>query len=81
MVNMTNLNGQINIKIGLKVKLERTKRKISQEKLAELSGLSKNFVGAIERGESSPTVDTLAKIADAFELTFSELTDVSKVDL
>ena len=78
---MTNLNAQINIKVGTKVKLERTKRNISQEKLAELAGISKNFVGAIERGESSPTVDTLAKIADAFGLTFSELTDISKVDL
>lgn len=78
---MTSLNGKINIKIGLKVKLERAKRKLSQEKLAELSGISKNFVGAIERGESSPTIDTLAKIADALGLTFSELTDISKVDL
>lgn len=81
MVIMTRKNNQINTKVGIKIKLERTKRKMTQEKLAELANMNKNSIGAIERGESSTTVDTLAKIADAFGLTFSELTDISKVDL
>ncbi|MBQ8459019.1 helix-turn-helix transcriptional regulator [bacterium] len=71
----------INKKIGTKIKLERIKRKLSQEKLAELADLNKNSIGFIERGESSPTAETLAKIADAFNITFSELADVSKVEL
>lgn len=74
-------NNQINKKIGIKVKLERTKRGLSQEKLAELADMNKNSIGAIERGTSSPSVDTLAKIADAFGLQLNELTDISKVDL
>lgn len=46
-------------RIGLKVKLERTKRGLSQEKLAELADLSKGSLGAIERGQSSATIETL----------------------
>lgn len=78
---MTRKTNQINIKIGIKIRLERTKRGISQEKLAKLSGINKNSIGAIERGVSSPSIDTIAKIADAFGLQFNELTDISKVDL
>ena len=38
---MTSKNDKISVKIGLKIVLERTKRKLSQEKLAEMSGFSK----------------------------------------
>ena len=81
MVNMTNINGNINKRIGTKIKLERVKRNWSQEELAEKADLSKNHVGAIERGTSSPTVETLAKIADAFGFPLNDLTDVSKVEI
>lgn len=81
MVNMTNINGNINKRIGTKIKLERVKRNWSQEELAEKADLSKNSVGAIERGTSSPTVETLAKIADAFGIPLNDLTDVSKVEI
>ena len=80
-VEMKNNVENINIKIGLKIRLERTKRKLSQEKLAELSDLSKVSIGAIERAEWSPTIETLAKIANAFEISLSELIDVSKVEI
>lgn len=76
---MTNLN--INEKIGIKVRLLRTKLRISQEKLAELANINKNSVGAIERGESKPTIDTLEKIAKALDIELKELVDVSKIDL
>lgn len=78
---MTSKNGKISAKIGLKIVLERTKRKLSQEKLAELSDLSKNSLGAIERGTSSPSIDTLDRIASALEIELSELVKVKSVDL
>ncbi len=80
-VNMTNKHDDISKKIGTKIKLERVKRNWSQEELAEKADLSKNHVGAIERGTSSPTVETLAKIADAFGIPLNDLTDVSKVEI
>ena len=78
---MTSKNDKISAKIGLKIVLERTKRKLSQEKLAELSDLSKNSLGAIERGTSSPSIDTLDRIASALDIELSELVKVKSVDL
>ena len=78
---MTSKSNKISAKIGLKIVLERTKRKLSQEKLAELSDLSKNSLGAIERGTSSPSIDTLDRIAAALEIELSDLVKVKSVDL
>lgn len=78
---MTSKNDKISAKIGLKIVLERTKRRLSQEKLAELSDLSKTALGAIERGTSSPSIDTLDRIASALEIELSELVKVKSVDL
>ena len=78
---MTDETNKIHIKIGLKIKLERAKRKISQEKLAELADFSKTHVGDIERGTTIPTIEALNRIANALDITLVELVDVSKVDL
>ncbi|CDE89230.1 TPA: XRE family transcriptional regulator [Candidatus Gastranaerophilales bacterium HUM_20] len=60
-------------KIGLKIKLERVKRSLSQEQLAELADLSRPTIGAIERGQKSPTFITLEAIAAAFGMSVQEL--------
>lgn len=74
-------NSEINSKIGTKIKLLRMKVSLSQEQLALQAGINKNSLGAIERGQSSPTVETLAKISEALGLELKELVDVSKIDL
>ncbi len=76
---MTSLS--LNEKIGIKIRLYRTKKKLSQEKFGELADLSKNSISSIERGESSPTIDTLDRIAKALDIELKELVDVSKIDL
>ncbi len=60
-------------KLGQKIRLERMKRKMSQEKLAELAELNRNFIGMVERGESNITVKNLEAIAKAFEIDIREL--------
>ena len=60
-------------KLGLKIRVERQKQKISQERLAELSGLNRNFIGMIERGETNVTVKNLENIANALKLEIKEL--------
>ena len=54
--------------LGEKVKLLRKQQGISQEKLAAMSNLSRSAFGSIERGEWSPTVDTVASIAKALDV-------------
>lgn len=78
---MKNDLGVIGSKISKKIKLERAKRDLSQHDLALMAGLDKNTIWKIETGQVSPTVNTLEKIANALKMEFSELTDVSKVDL
>ena len=43
----------------------------SQEKLAELAGVHRTFVGRLERGESGVTVETLAAICAAISVSLA----------
>lgn len=43
----------------------RLKRKLSQEKLAEIAELHRNYVGLMERGESNVSLLTLVALARA----------------
>lgn len=69
------LNSNTVEKLGYKIRIERQKRKLSQEKLAELTNLNRNFIGLIERGETNVTIKNLANIANAFEVDIRELFD------
>ena len=52
---------------------ERKAKKISQEKLAKLTGLDRTFISLIENGKRSPTFSTILKICSALEIDPSEL--------
>lgn len=78
---MTGKSNNINNKIGLKIKLMRNKIGISQEELGYRAGLNKNSIGSIERGESSPTIDTLISIANALNTTIVDIVDTTKIEL
>jgi transcriptional regulator with XRE-family HTH domain len=60
--------------LGETIHAERKKRGWSQEKLAEKADLARNYIGNIERAEYKITVETLAKIAKALNLTVHDLT-------
>lgn len=45
----------------------RQDRGLTQEELADLAGLNRNYVGMIEREENAATVDTLEMLGKALE--------------
>jgi transcriptional regulator with XRE-family HTH domain len=47
--------------------------KISQEKLAELADVHRNYIGKIERGEHNITINNLCQLAAVFERPLSEI--------
>lgn len=47
---------------------ERRGKKISQEKLAEMIGVSRGMYGHIESGRARLTVDVLMKVCDALDI-------------
>jgi len=59
--------------ISKNVRLLRDQKKLSLEKMAELTGVSKTMIGQIERGESSPTLTTIWKIANGLKVSFTSL--------
>ncbi|WNF24829.1 helix-turn-helix transcriptional regulator [Mesobacillus jeotgali] len=69
------------IKFGHKLKLLRKKHFLSQEDLAELSKLDRKYISNLERDVSSPTLETLYKLAAAFGITYLELSqEISEVE-
>ncbi len=59
-------------KFGKRLRYLRRDRDITQEQLAELIGRTVNFVGMLERGESSPTFETLEKLAEVLNVDVAE---------
>jgi len=53
-------------------KLRETKG-LSQEKLAELAGVHRTYIGMIERGEKNITLENINKVAKALEIPVSDL--------
>ena len=64
---------KIDLTIGASLKELRQSREQSARRLAEESGISAAMVSRIENGLVSPSVDTLAALADALEVPIVSL--------
>ncbi len=64
---------EIHLTIAKNLKAYRESKKLSLERVAELTGVSKTMIGQIERGESSPTITTIWKIANGLKISFTSL--------
>lgn len=51
--------------VARNVRKLRIARGLSQEELADLARLNRNYIGMIEREENAPTVDVLETLAEA----------------
>lgn len=64
---------EIHLIIAKNLKSFREEKKLSLERVAELTGVSKTMIGQIERGKSSPTITTIWKIANGLKISFTSL--------
>ncbi len=72
---MTDMKDVRLLALGHKIRLERMKRDIAQEQLAEMAGVSVCTISDVERGISDIRYTNLFQIADALGLKLSELLD------
>lgn len=62
------------------VRTERKKRKITQEQLAHMVGVSRQSINAIERGKYTPSTILSLKISEIFNTTVNKLFDLESTD-
>ncbi len=60
---------QREIDFGRRLRFYRQEKNLTQEKLANLTGLNINHIGALERGERSVGLLNMWKLADALEIS------------
>ena len=60
-------------RFGEVVRKVRTAVGLTQEELADRSGLDRSYIGGVERGERNPTLTVIEKIAEGLGVTLAEL--------
>lgn len=59
--------------LGQALQEARDERGLTQEALSLETGVHRNYIGGIERGERSPSVESIVKLAEALDVTLSDL--------
>lgn len=60
-------------RFAVAMRLQRLVNQMSQEDLAELSGLHRTYIGSVERGERNISVDNMERIAQALGVDITSL--------
>jgi len=61
--------------VGARIRLYRKKKRLSLTDLSRLTGIAASNLSSIELSKTSPTLNTLIKIADAFEMQVGAFLD------
>jgi len=59
--------------LGETIRAYRIYMGLSQEKLAELADVHRNYIGNIERGEQNITINSLLRFVEVFECPLSKI--------
>ena len=60
-------------RFGKNVKIERIKKDLTQEQLAELMGISQNYIACIEIGKQNMSLGKVLELASFLEVDIHEL--------
>lgn len=63
------------VRFGAAVRRAREAQKLSQDRLAEIAGLSQRYVSELERGKNSPTLTVILQLCQALGISPSALLD------
>lgn len=63
----------IGAQFGERIRILRQQQNLSQMDLAELADLNTTYIGHLEHGTKSPTLQTLGKLSNALHLSLPEL--------
>ena len=66
---------EILTRLGTRIRELRTKKGLSQSRLAELAGINDKYLGEVERGTNNISVRKLTQIAEAIGVEVQELFD------
>jgi transcriptional regulator with XRE-family HTH domain len=69
------MKDEILLKLGHKIKYERSKRNLSQQELAEIVGLSAQSIATLETGKTNVKFTNLYNIAKALNLNLGDFSD------
>jgi len=58
--------------VGERIRFYRKERGLSQEELAYRASLHNTYIGQLERGEKNATIESLAKVCVALDVTLAE---------
>ncbi len=64
--------------LGRNVRTARLRLGLTQDGLAEVSGLHRNYVGGVERGERNPTLTVLERLAAALGVAPASLIETGR---
>jgi transcriptional regulator with XRE-family HTH domain len=54
--------------VARNLRVLRKQKGFTQEELADLAGINRNYIGQIEREEKSPTIDMIERLSTAMEI-------------
>jgi transcriptional regulator with XRE-family HTH domain len=60
-------------RFGRRLKQLRLYKEITQEELAEMIGVTNEFISNIERGKSAPSFETIDKLAEALNVSVMDM--------
>lgn len=69
-------NQEIKRAMGMMIRRIRKSKELTQEQLAELSGITYKYLGLIERGKTNPSIDTMLGIINGLNIPVEKIIQI-----